>query len=120
VTAAQQTVRETDARMRNGNLITGSEGELLAGDWTVNVPSENLELPLTISGVGNTVSGTFDGEPIDVSVTGRNLEFTAPVMVDGREYELDFAGTFENDRISNGVAEAQGDGVTLDWNATRD
>ena len=120
VSAKQYTANNTDARIGpDGELITGSEAALLAGTYDVALPGQAGTKTLYITGEGDTAVGTFDGEPIEVTVTGRNFSFDAPVEMDGAEELMTFAGTFEDGVIDNGVLESQGDGTTMTFTAVR-
>ena len=120
VSAKQYTAENTDAYIaQDGELITGSEAALLAGSWDVTLGDGADSLPLMIRGEGDMATGTFDGEPIEVAVTGRNFQFDAPVDMDGETSIMTFTGTFEDGEIDNGVVEAMGDGSTMTFTAER-
>lgn len=120
LSAERYTANETDAVIGpDGELITGSEAALLAGEWEITVPGQNVSTALVIDGRGNTATGSFGGTPVEVAVTGRNFSFDAPLTVDGEEELMTFAGTFEGDRIENGVVSAQGDGGSMTFTGVR-
>ena len=120
IAAKQFTANNTDAYINDaGELITGSEAALLAGTYEVALPGQTGTKTLYITGEGDKAVGTFDGEPIEVMVTGRNFSFDAPVEMDGTADLMTFAGTFENGVIDNGVLESQGDGTTMTFTAVR-
>ena len=96
-----------------------AEAALIAGTYEVTIPNRAGTSTLFIEGRGTEAAGTFDGEPIDVIVTGRNFSFDAPVTMDGEEQLMTFAGTAEDGVIDNGVIEAQGDGGYLTFDARR-
>ena len=119
-TAKQYTAENTDAYIaEDGELITGSEAALLAGSYDVVIGEEGQSLPLEIQGEGDLATGTLDGEPIQIAVTGRNFTFDAPVDMDGETSIMTFTGTFMDGMIENGVVEAQGDGSTMTFTAER-
>lgn len=120
ISAKRYTANNTDAYIGDdGELITGSEAALLAGTYDVALPGQTGTKTLYVTGEGDKAVGTFDGEPIEVMVTGRNFSFDAPVMMDGTEELMTFAGTFEDGMIDNGVLESQGDGMTMTFTAVR-
>lgn len=96
-----------------------AEAALIAGTYEVTIPNRQGTSTLFIEGRGTEAAGTFDGQPIDVIVTGRNFSFDAPVEMNGEEQLMTFAGTAEDGVIDNGVIEAQGDGGYLTFDARR-
>ena len=96
-----------------------AEAALIAGTYEVTIPNRPGTSTLFIEGRGTEAAGTFDGQPIDVIVTGRNFSFDAPVSMGGEEQLMTFAGTAEDGVIDNGVIEAQGDGGYLTFDARR-
>ena len=117
------TANTTDAYSSDGNLITGSEAARLAGTYTATVPTGEgdamEDVILYIEGTGNEASGTFDGLPIEVAVTGSNLRFDAPLPGGDPNEIVTYTGTFADGQITNGVVGSQGDGTSMDWSAER-
>ena len=95
------------------------EAAMIAGTYDVTIPGRDQTSTLFIEGRGTEAAGTFDGEPIEVVVTGRNFSFDAPVDMGGETQLMTFAGTVEDGVIDNGVIAAEGDGGFLTFDATR-
>ncbi|MBB4659920.1 hypothetical protein [Parvularcula dongshanensis] len=123
LSASAYTANNTDAYTQDGNLITGSEAERLSGTYAATVPTgegdATEDVILYIQGDGDQAVGTFNGEPIQVAVTGGNFTFDAPLPGVESEDIMTFTGTFMDGEIMNGVVESQGDGTTMDWSAER-
>ena len=99
----------------------GTQQATMAGRYDVMIDGQDRPAELVVEDglEPGTYTGTFDGQPVDIAQTGDRFTFDAPVTTDGEPELMTFSGLSRDGQIEDGLIEAQGDGRSMSFAATR-
>lgn len=86
-------------------LTAGAQSTNVTGNWklTLETPNGAANPSLVLKQEGKKLTGTYKGRlgeaPLEGAIKDKEIKFTVKVSAQGREFQLEYAGTVEGDTM---------------------